>query len=124
MVKNERDDAEHEQDEPKPRRRSSGRKGGGAHPLASAVASAASADALIDLVERLGLVDLVIGRVKSRIEEADLDEVFEEVADYMRRNPEVLVVSLGAMTLASALIVWLNNRREEEGQTARTARAS
>jgi hypothetical protein len=65
-------------------------------------------------VERLGLVDIVLGRVKSRIEETDVDEVLEDVTDYLRRNPEVLVVSLGAVTIATGLLVWLNNRREQD----------
>ena len=83
--------------------------------LRSVVAGAANTDNLIDLVERLGLVDLIVGRVKSRIEETDIDEVLEEATDYLRRNPEVLVVTLGAVTVATGLLVWLNNRREWDG---------
>ena len=87
--------------------------------LRSVVASAASTDNLIDLIERLGLVDLVVGRVKSRIEETDIDEVLEEVTDYLRRNPEVLVVTLGAVTIATGMLVWLSNRREWDGDERR-----
>src|SRR5688572_11276401 len=57
----------------------------------------AATDTLLDFVERLGLVDIVLGRVKARIEETDIDELIDEVAEYLRRNPEVLVVSLGAV---------------------------
>ena len=80
--------------------------------LRDVVGTAIGTEALLDLVERLGLVDLVVGRVRSKIEETDLDEIFEEVTDYLRRNPEVLVVTLGAVTIASALVVWMNSRRE------------
>ena len=83
------------------------------------VASSVSAEALIDLVERLGVVDLVVGRVKAKIEETDVDELFDEVGDYLKRNPEVLVVSLGAITIASATLVWLNSRREWDGTERR-----
>ncbi|HEX8619379.1 MAG TPA: hypothetical protein VF911_17495, partial [Thermoanaerobaculia bacterium] len=69
-----------------------------ANVLRSVVGAAGGSDGLIDLVERLGLVDIVLGRVKSRIEETDVDEVLEDVTEYLRRNPEVLVVSLGAVT--------------------------
>lgn len=93
----------------------SGGSGAAASVLRSVVGAAGGTDGLLDLVERLGLVDVVLGRVKSRIEETDVDEVLEDVADYLRRNPEVLVVSLGAVTVATGLLVWLNSRREDEG---------
>lgn len=87
--------------------------------LRSVVGATGGTDGLVDLVERLGLVDIVLGRVKSRIEETDIDEVLEDVTDYLRRNPEVLVVSLGAVTVATGLLVWLNNRREWDGRERR-----
>ena len=86
--------------------------GSTAKALRDVVGTAIGTEALLDLVDRLGLVDLVVGRVRSKIEETDLDEIFEEVTDYLRRNPEVLVVTLGAVTIASALVVWMNSRRE------------
>lgn len=79
----------------------------------------AGADSLIDLVERLGLVDLIMGNVKSRIAETDVDEVMDDAIDYLRRNPEVLVVTLGAVTVATGLLVWLNKRREWDGSERR-----
>ncbi|HYI11531.1 MAG TPA: hypothetical protein VEK57_20915 [Thermoanaerobaculia bacterium] len=100
------------------KKRSSGSKGGAAGILNN-VTGSATVDPLIGLVEGLGLVDVLLGRVKSRIEETDLDELMEEVTDYMRRNPEVLVVSLGAVTVATGLLVWLNNRREWDGAERR-----
>ena len=92
---------------------------GGAKILRDVVGTAIGTEAMLDLVERLGLVDLVVGRVRSKIEETDLDEVLEEVTDYLRRNPEVLVVTLGAVTIASALVVWMNSRREWDGAVER-----
>jgi hypothetical protein len=98
---------------------SSSKSGGGAGGMLQSVVGGAGADTILDLVERLGLVDVVLGKVKSRIEETDIDEVLDDVADYLRRNPEVLVVSLGAVTVATGLLVWLNNRREWDGNERR-----
>jgi len=92
--------------------------------LGSIATTAAATGTLVDLVERLGLVDIVIGRLKARIEETDVDELFDEVAEYMRRNPEVLVVTLGAVTAATGLLVWLNSRREWDGSERRARKAS
>lgn len=94
--------------------------GGGAAMLRGVMGAAGGSDTLIDLIDRLGLVDIVLGRVKSRIEETDIDELLDDATDYLRRNPEVLVVSLGAVTIATALLVWLNNRREWDGNERRT----
>ena len=91
----------------------------GADMLRSVVTSAVGTDALLDLVEKLGLVDLVMGRVKTKFEETNLDELFDDVTDYLKRNPEVLVVSLGAVTIATGLVVWLNSRREWDGTERR-----
>ena len=98
--------------------------GSSAQVLRNVVAGAVGTDALLDLVERLGLVDLIVGRIKSRIEETDLDEMMEEITDYLRRNPEVLVVTLGAITVTTGMLVWLNNRREWDGTERRNAATS
>lgn len=100
------------------------KKKSGARALRNVVPTGVTADSLVDLVERLGLVDLIVGRIKARIEETDIDELFDEVTDYLRRNPEVLVVSLGAITVATGLLVFLNNRREWDGSERRNARKS
>jgi hypothetical protein len=111
-----------------PRKSSAGKKksgggsssgGGAASVLRSVVGSAGGADGIIEIIERLGLMDVVLGRVKSRIEEVDLDEILDDATDYLRRNPEVLVVTLGAVTVATGLLVWLNNRREWDGSERR-----
>lgn len=91
----------------------------GSTTLRSVVGGAVGSDALLDLVEKLGLVDLVVGRLKARLEETDVDELFEDLTDYMKRNPEVLVVSLGALTVATGLVVFLNSRREWDGTERR-----
>lgn len=96
-----------------------GSGGGAASMLRSVVGSAGGADGIIEIIERLGLMDVVLGRVKSRIAEVDLDEVLDDAADYLRRNPEVLVVTLGAVTVATGLLVWLNNRRDWDGSERR-----
>ena len=61
---------------------------------------------------------------KSKIEETDVDDLFDEVADYLKRNPEVLVVSLGAITVATGMLVWLSSRREWDGRERRERKAS
>ncbi len=93
--------------------------GNGSRVLRNVVTTAVGTDALLDLVEKLGLVDIVMGRLKSRLEETDVDELFEDVADYLKRNPEVLVVTLGAITVATGMLVWLNSRREWDGTERR-----
>ena len=95
------------------------KKSSSGSPLRDVMVGAMGSDALLDLVERLGLVDLIVGRIKSRVEDTDLDELLEEVTDYLRRNPEVLVVGLGAVTVATGLLVWMNARREWTGEPER-----
>ena len=87
--------------------------------LRNVALAAGGTEGLIDLIERLGVVDIVIGRLKSRLEETDLDELFDEVKDYLKRNPEVLVISLGTLTIATGLMVWMNSRREWDGAERR-----
>ncbi|HEX6086098.1 MAG TPA: hypothetical protein VF266_16315 [Thermoanaerobaculia bacterium] len=100
-------------------KKKSGGGGGAGHTLRNVVTTAAATETIIDLVSRLGLVDIVIGRLKSKMEETDIDDLFDEIADYLKRNPEVLVVSLGALTVATGLLVYLNSRREWDGTERR-----
>lgn len=102
-------------------KKGNGSGGGAKSMLRNVVGGTAATDTLIDLVERLGLVDIVVGRVKSRIEETDVDDLLDEATEYLRRNPEVLVVTLGAVTAATGLLVWLNSRREWDGSERRTS---
>jgi hypothetical protein len=99
------------------------KKGTGPQRVKSAINPAAATETIVDLVSRLGLVDIVVGRLKAKLEETDVDELFDDLTDYMRRNPEVLVASLGAITVATALVVFLNNRREWDGMERRQREA-
>jgi len=93
--------------------------GGGSTSLRNVVSAAGGTDGILELIERLGVIDLVLGRVKSRLAETDIDELFDEAKEYLKRNPEVLVVSLGALTVASGVLVFLNSRREWDGEERR-----
>jgi hypothetical protein len=95
------------------------KKKSGGTTLRNVVTAAGGTEGLLDLVERLGVMDIVLGRLKSRLEETDVDELFEEAKDYLKRNPEVLVVSLGALTVATGVLVFLNARREWDGTERR-----
>ena len=89
----------------------------------SAAVSGLSSAALFDIVDRLGVVDLVVERVKSRLEEVEVDDILDEIGDYLKRNPEVMVVALGAITIAAGALVYLNKRNEREPrQTGQTQR--
>jgi len=92
-----------------------------AHGLGGAVSS----DTVIDLIQRLGLLDLAVDKVRARLEQADIDDILDDVTDYLRRNPEVVVVLLGTITVAAGMIVyleraerWRNWRDEEEAESA------
>lgn len=100
------------------------KKKSGGTTLRNVVTAAAGTDGLLELVERLGIIDIVIGRMKSRLEETDIDELFDEAKEYLKRNPEVLVVSLGALTVATGLLVFLNARREWDGTERRHTEAA
>jgi hypothetical protein len=89
-------------------------RGGGARRRpsgSSAAAAGLSTAAILDIVERLGLVDLIVDRLKQRLEDVNTDQVIDDVADYLKKNPEVLVVSLGAVTIAAGALVYINRRR-------------
>ena len=83
----------------------------GARPLRSGGRAAINTETILDLVDRLGLIDLVVSRVRTRLEDLDFDEILDELGDYVRRNPEVLVVGLATITVSAGLIVYLNQRR-------------
>lgn len=92
----------------------------------SAAVAGLSSAALFDIVDRLGVVDLVVDRVKSRLEEVEVDDILDEIGDYLKRNPEVMVVALGAITIAAGALVYLNkrNERDEPRQIAQPQRKS
>src|SRR5215212_5724447 len=88
------------------------------------VASAATPDNILKLVETLGLGDLVISQIRQYIKSVDIDDLLDDATDYIKRNPEVLVVGLGAVTVAAAIVVYINNQREWDGRDRRLRRAS
>lgn len=101
----------------------SARKSGGSSNatanLASAAFSAMSPELLLDLVGRLGLTDMIVSQMRSRVEQLDVDEIFDDLTDYLRRNPEVIVVLLGAITIGTAAIVYFSRVREWDGEERR-----
>lgn len=85
--------------------------------------SGLSTAAMLDIVDRLGLVDMAVGQVKGRLEKVDVDELLDGVGDYLKKNPEVLVVSLGAVTIAAGALVYLNKRNESGSRRTTPAKA-
>jgi len=92
---------------------------------AQGLGGAVSSDTVIDLIQRLGLLDLAVDKVRTRLEQADIDDILDDVTDYLRRNPEVVVVLLGTITVAAGMIVyleradrWRNWREDEEAEEA------
>lgn len=80
----------------------------------AAAAKAVTPETIIDLVQRLGLVDIVVDRLRARLEESDVDEVLDEIGDYLRRNPELIVVGLATLTVAAGAVVFLARREEDD----------
>lgn len=114
----------HDYDEDDDRETTSRRPRGGRKSAAFSGAGAGlSTAAILDIVERLGLVDLIVDRMKARLEDVDIDDLIDEVADYLRRNPEVLVVSLGAVTIAAGALVYLNRRNDGGSRSERSSSA-
>ena len=92
--------------------------------------NAMSTENLIDIVQRLGLVDMVVNRLRARVEATDIDEMIDDVTNYFRRNPEMVVVALGTLTVGAAVAivgrtVGLTTRDEdEERPSTRSTRSS
>jgi hypothetical protein len=88
--------------------------GAGVRALKDVAAATVSTENIVDLIERLGLVDIVVNRLRARLETVEVDELIDEIGDYLRRNPEVLVVTMAAITVSAGLIVYLNNSRRDD----------
>src|SRR5437764_790474 len=56
---------------------------------------AAGLDAAATVIERLGLLDMVVPPIRSRLERIDTEEVLDNALAAVRRTPEILVVLLG-----------------------------
>ena len=78
-----------------------------------AAVAALSPDAIMDLIDKLGVKDLVVGHLRTRLESIDFESLLDDAVDYLRRNPEVLVAILGAVTVTAGLIVFLEARRAD-----------
>src|SRR5438270_12397619 len=88
---------------------------------AQGLGGAVSSYTVLDLIQRLGLLDIAVDKVRARIEAADIDDIHDDATDYLRRNPDVVVVLLGTVTVAAGMHVYLeradrrrNCRREWE----------
>jgi len=90
-----------------------GRKHAKGAAVREAAAAALSPDAIMELIEKLGVKDLAVSHLRSRLENIDFDSLLDDAVAYMRRNPEVLVAILGAVTVTAGLIVFLDARRGE-----------
>lgn len=92
----------------------------------SAIRKNVSSETIIDLVQRLGLFDIAVDKIRGRLEQADVEEILDDATDYLRRNPEVVVVLLGTITVAAGMIVyleradrWRNWHEDEEEEEPR-----
>ncbi|HEY2092822.1 MAG TPA: hypothetical protein VGJ81_13110 [Thermoanaerobaculia bacterium] len=74
---------------------------------AAGLGGAVSSDTIMDLVQRLGLLDIAVDKIRTRLEQTDVEEMLDDVTDYLRRNPEIVVVLLGTVTVAAGMIVYL-----------------
>jgi hypothetical protein len=102
---------DHDKDDDRGTTSRSSSKSSGSRRRSSGAAAGLSTAAILDIVERLGLVDLIVDRLKARLDDIDTDQILDEIADYLKKNPEVLVVSLGAVTIAAGAMVYLNRRK-------------
>lgn len=77
--------------------------------------TAVSPEAILDLVQRIGVVDLVADKIRAKLEATDLDEMLDELGAYLRRNPELIVVGLGTITVMAGIAVFLDRRDDRDG---------
>ncbi|MBV9496121.1 MAG: hypothetical protein JOZ54_17875 [Acidobacteria bacterium] len=82
--------------------------------LKKTAAKAVTPETLIDLVQRLGVVDIVIDRLRARLESTDVDNLLDEIGDYIRRHPEVIVVGMATLTVAAGAVVFLSRYNDED----------
>lgn len=81
--------------------------------LKEIAASTISTESILELIDKLGVKDMVVRNLRSRLEDIDLDEVIDDAIAYVRRHPEVLVAGMAAVTVATGLVVFLEARRTE-----------
>jgi len=88
------------------------KKSSNAAALRDLAASTISVDAILELIDKLGVKDLLVSKLRDRLEAADVDSVIDDAIEYVRRHPEVLVIALGAITVATGAIVFLEQRHD------------
>ena len=76
-------------------------------------------------------LSIAADKIRTRLENADMDALLDEATDYLRRNPEVLVVLLGTITVAAGMVVyleraerWRNWDEDQEEETRSRPRAT
>ena len=90
--------------------------------VARAAGAALTPEAIMDLVGKLGLMDMVTDRIRARVQELDIDQLLDDAADYIRRNPEVLVIAMGTVTIATGAMVFLSRRDDDDSRPRRSSR--
>ena len=81
-----------------------------------------AASSAADLIQRLGILDLIVPTIRSRVQKIDAEAVLDDAVEYLRRNPEILVVLFGSLTVTTGLIVYLVRKAEEEEREAQRRR--
>ena len=109
MATRQRPDDDEEDDDRGTTSRSSSKSGSSRRRSGGAAAGLSTA-AILDIVERLGLVDLIVDRLKARLDDVDTAPLPDDVADYLKKPTEVIVVTLGAVTIASGAHLSLHRR--------------
>jgi hypothetical protein len=107
---------------PKTKKTADEKRGRGPSPRPRGVAAATATEGLLGLAQKIGLAEILTSQIKGKIEEQDFDELVDDAREYLSRNPEVLVISLGALTIATGIVVWLQQRRDWDGSERRTLR--
>ena len=48
--------------------------------------------------------------------QVDIDNILDEAGRYLKRNPDVLVVCLGAATVAAGAVVFMHKQRNGDSE--------
>ena len=94
------------------------KKSSNAAALRDLAASTISVESILELIDRLGVKDMLVTKLRARIEDADVDSLIDDAVEYARRHPEVLVIALGAITVATGAIVFLEQRHPHRTELA------
>lgn len=86
--------------------------------LRDLAASTISVEAILELIDKLGVKDILVTKLRERLDAADVDTLIDDAIDYTQRHPEVLVIALGAITVATGAIVFLEQRHPHRTELA------